>query len=159
MMKVIEGFVEEHREILSYLFWGVMTTIVSWGSYSLFTILLGKHSCSPLSFNMEMSSIVFFSNALSWICATLFAFITNKIWVFNSKSWRREVFMPEFLKFVSTRLVTGGGEIVLVPMLVVIGLDQTIYGIEGGLSKVLVSVFVVVLNYIFSKIFIFRKNN
>lgn len=158
-MKVIEEFVEKYKELLSYLFWGVMTTVVSWGSYSLFTILLKKYIYFSGSFNFKMSGIIFLSNALSWVCATLFAFLTNKIWVFNSKSWKREVFIPEFLKFVSTRLVTGGVEIILVPTLVIIGLNQAIYGVEGGLSKVIVSIFVVVLNYICSKLFIFKGNN
>ena len=83
------------------------------------------------------------------ICAIVFAFITNKLWVFESKSWKRSVWLSELWRFLSARIVTGILEIVAVPLLVGIGLSQTIFGVEGMVAKVLVSVAVVVLNYVF----------
>ena len=59
--------------------------------------------------------------------------------------------------FLSARIVTGLFEIVLVPLLVVLGMDQKIGGIEGALSKVVVSIAVVILNYICSKLVIFKN--
>lgn len=147
------------KELISYLFWGVMTTAVSWGSYSLFIILFGSFDTSFSAFGKTVPLDVFFANVLSWICAVLFAFVTNKIFVFNSKSWEKGIVVSEALKFFSSRIITGLFEIVAVPLLIMIGLDQTVFGIEGMAAKVLTSVAVVILNYIFSKIFVFKQTD
>ena len=156
-MKKIWAQIEKYKEIISYLFWGVMTTLVSWISYSFFALLLGEQVSSVTILGFHTSMVVMVSNILSWICAVSFAFVTNKLWVFHSKSWELRVFMPELGKFISARLITGLLEIVLVPLLVAIGLNQTIFAIEGMAAKVAVSVLIVALNYIFSKIFIFKR--
>ena len=135
-----------YQEAIDYLFWGGMTTVVSWGSYSLFVLLL-----------QGLDSVVFWANVLSWVCAVLFAFITNKLWVFQSKSWAADILFPELTKFLSSRVATGVFELIAVPSLVSIGLNQTILGIDGMVSKVLVSVVVVILNYILSKLFVFKN--
>lgn len=156
MNKLKELFVK-YREIISYLFWGGMTTVVSWGTYSIFAIVFADMNNMIRILGLEMSVKILLANALSWVCAVIFAYVTNKLWVFQSKSWKAKVWLPEFAKFVSTRLLTGAGEIVAVPLLVSLGLNQTILGIEGMVSKVVVSVLVVILNYIFSKLFIFKS--
>ena len=155
-MKRILELLKKYEEIIAYLFWGVMTTLVSWGTYSLFAILFRNMKTEFSLFSLKISTVVLIANVLSWICAMLFAFVTNKLWVFNSKSWETRVFLPELGKFISARLVTGVLEIILVPLLVGIGLSQTIFGIEGMVAKIFVSVFVVLLNYVFSKLFIFK---
>lgn len=139
-----------HKQPIDYLFWGGMTTLVSWGSYSLFVLSLQSQALSD-------SALVFWANCGSWVCAVLFAFVTNKLWVFNSKSWAGQVVLGEFTKFTSSRLVTGAFEMIAVPGLVALGLNQSILGIEGMVSKVLVSVIVVILNYIASKLFVFKN--
>ncbi len=158
-MEKITALIKKYQEIISYLFWGGMTTIVSWGSYSLFAVLFKNQISMIELFGMEMSVVVLVSNILSWVCAFLFAFVTNKLWVFKSKSWKAEVCLPEFGKFFSARALTGVMEIVLVPLMVSLGLDQTIFGIEGMVAKVIVSVAVVILNYVFSKLFIFKSKS
>ena len=142
MFKFICKIYEAYKEAIDYLFWGGMTTVVSWGSYSLF-VLLGTG--------------VFWGNVGSWVCAVTFAFVTNKLWVFQSKSWSGTVVFPELGKFLSSRVATGVFEMVAVPALVAIGLNQTIFGIDGMVSKVVVSVAVIVLNYVLSKLFVFKK--
>ena len=142
MFKFICKIYHAYKEAIDYLFWGGMTTVVSWGTYSLF-VLLGAS--------------IFWGNALSWVCAVLFAFVTNKLWVFQSKSWEGSVLFPELGKFLSSRVATGIFEMIAVPALVAIGLNQTIFGIDGMVSKVLVSIAVVILNYILSKLFVFKK--
>lgn len=149
-------FIRKYKEVIAYLFWGVMTTLVSWGAYSVFASLFRNQINEFSIIGMKISVVVLVSNVLSWVCAVLFAFITNKLWVFQSKSWSRMVLLSEFSKFLTTRLLTGVLEIIMVPILVSIGLNQTIFGIEGMVAKVLVSVAVVLLNYIFSKLFIFK---
>lgn len=146
---------KKHKEIILYLFWGGMTTIVSWGSYSIFTILFSDTNSIVELFGITMSMLVLISNILSWLCAVIFAFISNKLWVFKSKSWKWNVFFSEISKFVSTRAATGLLEIILVPIIVGMGLNQSVFGIEGMLAKIIISILVVLLNYIISKLFIF----
>lgn len=149
-MKQIKQLLIKHKEIIDYLFWGVLTTVVSWGSFSLFSLAFD----SVIKDFTTLS--VFLANALSWVCATAFAFVTNKLWVFRSPNWTPSTALPELAKFVSSRMITGALELAAVPLLVKIGLDQTVFGIEGMVSKILVSVIVVILNYIISKMFIFK---
>lgn len=142
MFKFICKIYQAYKEAIDYLFWGGMTTVVSWGTYSVF-VLLGAG--------------VFWGNVGSWVCAVSFAFVTNKLWVFQSKSWAGNTVLPELGKFLSSRVATGIFEMLAVPALVAIGLNQSILGIEGMVSKVIVSIAVIVLNYVLSKLFVFKK--
>lgn len=150
-MNLIKKLFIKYREVIDYLFWGILTTVVSWCSFGLFSI----------SFNAviknSVSAAIICANILSWLCATAFAFVTNKLWVFRSKSWNKKIVFTEISKFVSARMATGIFELIAVPLLVKIGLNQTILDVEGMFSKILVSIIVVILNYLLSKIFIFKK--
>ena len=128
------------KEIVSYLFWGVLTTLVSWLTYSLFIWLTGH---------------VALANALSWVCAVAFAFVSNKLWVFHSKDWSGKTVWREGIKFLSARLVTGVLELVGVPVLAAWG--DSLLGVEGLGAKMIVTVVVILLNYLFSKLIIFKK--
>ena len=144
-MDKLKSLFIRNKEIIMYLVFGFSTTVVSWGSYGLFVKTLGM--------SIEAGSV------LSWVCAVIFAYITNKLWVFESKSFKPDTVIREVITFFGSRLITGILEIVAVPLLVKIGLSQTIFGIEGMLSKVIVSVAVVILNYVFSKLLIFKNNS
>ena len=128
------------KEIVSYLFWGGLTTLVSWLTFSLFSWLTGR---------------VILSNLLSWLCAVAFAFVTNKQWVFESKDWKAKTVWREAGTFLSARLITGVLEWVGVPVLAAWG--EPLLGIEGLGAKMGVTVAVILLNYIFSKLLIFKK--
>lgn len=106
----------------------------------------------------KIDTQILLSNILSWICAVLFAFITNKLWVFRSKSMKPSVVINEAVKFVSARIATGIFEIVAVPLLVALGLNQSVFGVNGMVAKIVVSIVVVVLNYILSILFVFAKS-
>lgn len=136
-------FIKKNREIVLYLIFGFGTTCVNWLSYSFSVAILGNG--------------IIISNIISWVLATVFSFITNKYWVFNSMNWNYNLVAKELAKFVSARLATGVFEFVMVPFLVHLGLNQDFWGIEGIVSKILVSVFVVIVNYFFSKWLIFKK--
>ncbi len=146
---------KKHSEIVRYVIFGAATTAVSWGSYTIF-----------VAFGAGVPA----ANFLSWVLAVLFAFITNKIWVFCSKSWRLRTLVPEVFSFLSARILSGVLEIVGVPLLEKTGFDTLFYRLfeswqirlpvlytEGIYSKVVLSVFVVVLNYFLSKFVIFKK--
>ena len=138
-----------NREVFMYLVFGVLTTVVSWASYARFIKILGGISNSDVRISV--------ANVLSWIAAVLFAFITNKLWVFDSKSWKPSVVIKELGMFVVARLATGCIEWFGVPLLVKIGVDQELFGTEGMVAKIIASVLVVILNYFFSKLLIFKK--
>lgn len=149
-----QGFVKrmftKHKEIIMYLIFGVLTTIVSWGSYAIYESVF-KASI------VDVGVLVSVANVLSWVTAVLFAYITNKIFVFESKTFKPTVLFKEIGLFVGSRLISGVVEWVGVPLLVWIGLNQTIFNVEGMVAKVLVSVIVVILNYILSKLIVFKK--
>ena len=87
----------------------------------------------------------------------VFAYITNKIWVFESHNWKLSFMLKEAGLFLSARIITGLLEIVGVPFLVdTLGFKMPLFGTEGMMAKVLVSVIVTILNYVFSKLIVFR---
>jgi len=133
------------RELVSYLFFGGATTFVNWCVYGLAVRYMGLSVTA--------------GNAIAWIVAVVFAFITNKIWVFKSRSWQPLLVLREGGAFLGARIVTGLVEIAGVPLLYRIGLNYPLLGIEGFAAKVSVSVIVIILNYVFSKLVIFRREN
>ena len=147
-MNFIKQLFIKYKEIIMYLIMGGGTTVVSWFSYAAFVSIL------PIT---DSDTKVLVSNIISWILAVVFAYITNKIWVFESYSWNLKYILKEISLFVSSRFLTGLLEIFGVPLLIHLGLSQTIFGIEGMISKIFVSILVVILNYVFSKLFIFKK--
>ena len=131
---MISNLYNKYKEIINYLIFGVLTTIVSILSYALFTRI----------FHID----IYISSVLSWIIAVTFAFITNRIFVFNSKE--RNIIL-ELIKFYLSRLASLGIELLLMYLFV------KIFNINDMISKIIVQGIVIVLNYIFSKIFVFKK--
>lgn len=128
---------ERYRELISYGFWGVMTTLVNYGIYFFCTIGL---DADPLA-----------GNAISWVGAVTFAFVVNKQFVFASRSWRLSDVRKEAWQFVSARLLSGAMEMTLMYIFVRrAGLDDKIVKIAAGILATL-------LNYFISKWVIFRK--
>ena len=155
---MLKKLFDKYREIIAYLFWGVMTTLVNWMSFILLSKLFeGAEEWTVRLLGREFSMTLLIVNGLSWVIAVLFAFVVNKLWVFESKSWDRKTAWPEFVKFFSARVATGILEILAVPALVAVGMNATVFGVEGMVAKVFVSVFVIILNYVFSKLFVFKK--
>ena len=104
------------------------------------------------------------NNAVAFVAAVLFAYVTNKLFVFESKSWSAKTLLREVPAFFGARLVSFGiEELLLLFSLSVVHAGSYILRL-GGLSiggvkvaKVLISVVTVILNYFFSKLFIFKK--
>lgn len=142
MMDKLKALVTKYRDVLVYLVVGGCTTLVNWVVYALLVKGAGFS--------------VMAGNILSWVAAVLFAFFTNKIWVFRSRGWAAAKLAREFATFVGSRLFTGLLELGLVPLLVALGLSWPLFGIEGFAAKVLVGVIVVILNYILSKWLVFK---
>ena len=142
-MGKIRVLFEKYREIIMYLIFGVLTTLVSLLSYSLVIKLF------PLSITE--------ASAISWVVAVSFAFITNKLFVFESRSRKASTVFREVLTFFAARVISGVVEIFLPEFLFKIGLSFSLFGVKGLVSKIIVNIIVIILNYIFSKLFVFRK--
>lgn len=142
-MQKIKDLLKKYREIIVYVIFGVLTTLVNWAVYTVLVKFFGVN--------------ITVANAIAWTAGVIFAFVTNKIYVFESKSKEPKTLAREFISFVGARIVTGLMEIFLPEILVNAGLNQTVFGIKGAIAKLIVSVAVVILNYVFSKLVVFRK--
>lgn len=137
MLNQFRSLWEKYRSILIYLIFGVLTTAVNYLVYIPCLNLLG------------LSASV--SNVIAWCVAVLFAFLTNKPFVFESKDWSAKTVVPEFTKFVGTRVASGLMETVIL----MVAVDML--GWNGVIWKLVTSVIVVILNYIGSKLLVFRR--
>lgn len=165
-METVKKLFQKYKEIIMYVIFGVLTTLVNWVVYWLLEPVLtaAMHGerviFSVFGRDITMSLLaIFLANFIAWVAGVAFAFVTNKIWVFESKSWRPAVALKEFWLFVLARLITGVLEWFGVPLLVAAGLNRPFFGREGFFAKIIVSVVVVILNYVFSKLIIFKNNN
>ena len=137
MGEKLKNLFRKHYDILVYLVFGVLTTAVNYIVYL---------PCYNL---LYLSSAV--SNVIAWAAAVAFAYVTNKPFVFHSHDWSAKTVVPELTKFIGTRLGSGGLE-----TLVLLVFVDMLHG-NGNVWKLLTSVLVVVLNYIGSKLLVFRK--
>ena len=127
-----------YKELFFYAVFGVGATVINIVSYRVLANIFGK-------------KYFLIANIIAWILAFIFAFITNKLFVFESKSWEAQIAMKEFVGFLSARLATGILDTVLMWFFVsVISLDDT-------LSKIIINILVIIINYDASKFFIFKK--
>ena len=136
-MKKIKSLIAKHYDVLVYLVFGVLTTAVNYLVYL---------PCYNL---LHLSAAL--SNVIAWAFAVAFAYLTNKPFVFRSHDWSAKTVLPELTKFVITRLGSGAVETVI------IFLTVDVLRWNGNVMKLLVSVLVVILNYVGSKLLVFRK--
>lgn len=137
MFQKLCDLARKHWDIVTYLFFGVLTTVVNYLIYL------------PVYNLLHLSAAL--SNAIAWVAAVAFAYLTNKPFVFQSHDWSAETVIPELLKFVSCRL--GSGLVETGILLVTVDLLHW----NGNLWKLITSVLVVILNYIASKLVVFTK--
>jgi len=128
------------KEIFNYLIVGVCTTVVSLASYFVFSRIM----------DIDLTFYFVLANTLSWILSVAFAYVTNKLFVFNSKSKGKDAFR-EMIKFVSSRIVTYLIDLSLMFILV------KMIEFNNDISKLIVQFVVLVLNYVFSKLLVFKK--
>lgn len=136
MIKIKELLVK-YKSFIMYAIFGVLTTLVNLVSYYLFYNLIG------------ISNVP--STIVAWVLAVAFAFITNKLWVFDSKSFDGRTLAHEIPTFFGARLATGILDVVIMYLAVdVLNMNSTIW-------KLISNIIVIILNYIASKLVIFKK--
>ena len=142
-----------NKETILYVVFGVLTTLVNFVAFKLFTMVFDKLG-------------VHISNVLAWIFAVAFAYVTNKLFVFESKSWEGKVLAKEIPSFVAARLFSlGVEELGLIIFVNFLHFDSKVFHIplinfdlSGEMTaKIILAVVVVILNYFFSKLVIFKK--
>ncbi len=138
MKQKIKALFLKYYDVITYLFFGVLTTLVN------YIIYLPCYNLLSLSASV--------SNVIAWVGAVAFAFLTNKPFVFRSHDWSPKTLLPELVKFVGCRLGSGALETVIL----LVSVDLLHW--NGNIWKLVTSVLVVVLNYAASKLLIFRKN-
>ena len=129
---------KKHKSFIAYGVFGVFTTIVNIVTYNVCYSYLGISNT--------------LSNIAAWVLAVTFAYLTNKAWVFDSKSWKWDVLRREIPAFLGCRLATGILDIVIMYICV------DVLKWPALLMKIASNVLVIILNYVFSKLVIFRKN-
>ena len=152
-MKTITTIFIKYKEIITYIIFGVLTTVVNFFAFWLFTKIFGEN-------------LYLVNNAIAWVVGVVFAYVTNKLFVFESKSWNLKLITKEITGFLGARifsfLIEEGGMFLFISGLG-LGekslelLDFTITG--QFIVKILLAIIVVVLNYVFSKFFIFKIKN
>jgi putative flippase GtrA len=135
--KIID-LVKKHWDIVSYLFFGVLTTVVNYIVY--------LPCYNLLSFSAAIS------NMIAWIAAVAFAYLTNKPFVFRSHDWSAKTVIPELTKFVGARVASG----VLETGIIFLTVDLLRW--NGNVMKLVTSVLVVIINYVASKLLVFRNS-
>lgn len=130
-------------EMISYIIFGVLTTVINVVSYGLLRPVIHINDYWD----------VLLANAIAWVLSVAFAFITNKLFVFRSKSFESTIFWRELATFVGARLLSLGvdelGMLLLVSVLLM----------NDWIAKIIMNVIVVIINYVLSKLFIFKKKS
>lgn len=151
MMKKIKTLFIKYKEIITYIIFGVLTTLVNFFAFWIFTKIFG-------------GNLYLVNNAIAWVVGVVFAYVTNKLFVFESKSWDLKLITKEITGFLGARifsfLVEEGGMFLFISVLDLgeKSLDLLGFTITGQfMVKILLAVIVVVLNYVFSKFIIFKR--
>ncbi len=142
--KKIQDLYYKYEEALMYLFFGVLTTAVSF-----VTAGLSKAGLEAVGFGADPVSLI--STVISWICAVTFAYITNKLWVFDSKVTEKKALLSEAVSFYGGRVFT------LIVEAVMMWIGYSLIGINYWVTKIAANVVVLILNYVISKIFVFKN--
>lgn len=137
MIEKIRYLIKKYNDILVYLVFGVLTTGVNYVVYL------------PCYNYFKLSAAI--SNVLAWVAAVIFAYLTNKPFVFKSHDWSMKVVAPELTKFVGCRVGSG----LLETAIIFVAVD--LLSRNGNWMKLITSVLVVILNYVASKLLVFRK--
>ncbi len=152
MINTIKSLIIKYKELITYGVFGVATTLVNFVSFKLASVLLGE-------------DLYLLSNIIAWVVSVIFAYITNKLWVFESKSLKPEVVFKELVSFFAARgfsfIVEELGLFLLVDVARLSDYQLTVLSFEISgtmIAKVLVAFVVVIMNYFFSKLFIFKKD-
>ena len=139
VLRVFYPFYKKHKQVLLYLFFGALTTVISIAVFSLLNIFLGVNE--------------HIANLASWVLAVLFAFLTNRTMVFEAETKTSGDFLIQIVKFYAGRVAT-----LLVEELIIFVFITTLK-FDSFTIKMAAQVILIVLNYIISKLFVFKNKS
>jgi putative flippase GtrA len=140
MLKLLK----KYKSVILYVVFGGMTTVIDWGvSFLLYHFWGEAIDATPLLLHV--------ANVIAWVAAVTFAYVTNRIWVFESK---RRGFVPIVCEIAA---FAGGRVLTLLLQEIIMGVFCTWLGLNEYLFKVIAAVLVIILNYFISKLLVFRK--
>ena len=139
LIKKINNLYLKYKHIINYLFFGVLSTLINLVIYYVLTITI---------LNPKNAIHLQIANIVSWIGAVIFAYITNRKYVFESKNKK---ILKELTSFFGARIIT------LLMDIVIMFIGVTLLKQDDKIFKIISQVVVIVSNYIFSKIFVFKK--
>lgn len=142
MIEKIKALCVKHREILVYLIVGGLTTVVAWAAKFLWNFIFYGGTTHPTSLQNTVLSVV------NWVAGVAFAYPANRKWVFQSKNPN---ILSEATSFVSSRLATLALDWVVMQLL------GNVLGLNLYAATFISAVLVVIGNYVFSKLFVFKK--
>lgn len=137
ILNIFEPFYIKHKEPLLYLFFGGLTFTLSVAIYTIANVMFGINEL--------------IANVISWIIAVMFAFLTNRTWVFGGGTECEKPFTSQMIYFFSGRIIT------LVIEEVILLIFITWMGLPSVAVKVFAQIVVIVLNYVISKLWVFRN--
>ena len=138
--KTIKGLYLNYKEVINYLVFGGLTTIVNFVVYCIFARVI------------EIDEVL--SSGIAWVCGVIFAYVTNKIFVFDSKTETKKELLKECASFFLARIVSG-----ITCDVGTFALMVKVFHINDIVSKIVTQVMVVIVNYLFSKFVVFRKTS
>ncbi len=143
-LKKIAEIYRKHKEGMRYLIFGALTTIVNILVYAIFAkIILNTMQNNELRVNI--------SEIIAFIAGVIFAYVTNKLYVFNSKTTGAKNLIKEIVSFTSCRIFTEIISLLMMNMAVW-------FSINDLFMKIVANIVVIILNFVFSKLIIFKKN-
>ncbi len=137
-IETIKGLYRNYKEIINYLVFGVLATVVNFVSYYIFARIIG------------IDEVI--SSGLSWFASVLFAYITNKLFVFDSKTVTKKELIKECISFFLARVLSG-----ILCDVGTFAVMVKVFKINDIIAKIVTQVMVVIVNYIFSKFIIFKN--
>lgn len=143
MIKCVWSIYKKYEETVNYLFFGVLAFLVNMAAYALAAWVLGADN--------EQALLVSVATAFAWVVAVLFAYWTNRTFVFKSEIKDKKGIWKEFCAFVGARIATG----ILEQVIMIVMVKQM--GVHHMIAKFVCNVVVIISNYIFSKLFVFKK--
>ena len=136
-MEKILSLYRKYKEVINYIIFGILTTAVNFGVYFICINILGIH--------------YIYANIVAWFLSVIFAYVTNRIYVFKKVNFSPVAVIREIVLFFGARFLSGAIE--TASLFIMVDLLKS----GEGIAKVIVAVVVVVLNYIFSKLIVFKK--
>lgn len=136
-LKKLADLYRAHREVMRYLVFGVLTTIINIVAYAVFY------------YGLKVPNLI--SNIIAWILSVIVAYLTNKGYVFHSEANTGKEILKEVSSFFASRIATLGID----ELIMYIGVN--LLNLNGTIMKIISNIVVIILNFIFSKLFVFKK--